>query len=167
MRRTITAATAATAAAMATAATALLAACSSTPDTPPEVTFAAAGNTVVARPTQLCDVEVKNCTADPGAAVVLRVPPGQPVTIAVPEAIGETPWLVVFGYRTKAGDRVNARSDLFASNERRDFTLTVPEPDAQLETVEVQQLGGAVMPTEQGLDFPTRGTWVLSVDDRA
>ena len=137
------------------------------PGPPPEVTFAAAGSTVIARPTQLCDVQVQNCTADPNAAVVLRVPPGQPVQISVPKAIGETPWLVVFGYRTAAGERVNARSDLFASNERESYTLTLPRPDDQLETAEVQQISGTFVPGEQGVDFPARGTWVLSVDDRA
>jgi Protein of unknown function (DUF2771) len=143
----------------------LVAACSAS-EAPPEVTFATDGNTVVARPTQLCDVQVRNCTADPSAAVVLRVPPGQPVEISVPKAIGETPWLVVFGYRTKAGERINARSNLFAGNERLAYTLTLPSPNDQLETVEVQQVGGTFVSTEQGIDFPTRGTWVLSVDDR-
>ena len=154
---------------IAAAAIAMLAtACSGADGTeaPPEVTFAAAGGTAVARPTQLCDVHVQNCTADPKAAVVLRVPPGQPVEISVPQAIGQTPWLVVFGYRTKSGEKVNARSDLFASNERTAYTLTLPEPDDQLETVEVQQISGTFVPSEDGVEFPTRGTWVLSVDDR-
>jgi len=135
-------------------------------DGPPQVTFAADGTTVVAGATQYCDVRLENCAADPKAAVVLRVPPGKPVEISVPEAIGETPWLVVFGYRTGAGERVNARSDLFASNERRDYTLLLPAADDQLETVEVQQISGALAPGPDGVEFPTRGTWVLSVDDR-
>ena len=144
----------------------LAGACSSDDGAAPEVSFAAAGSTVLARPTQLCDVQVRDCTADPKAAVVLRVPPGQSVQISVPKAIGETPWLVVFGYRTKAGEKVNARSDLFASNERQSYTLTLPTADDQLETVEVQQISGTLVQGEEGVDFPTRGTWVLSVDDR-
>ena len=133
---------------------------------PPRVTFTAAGTTVVAGPTQLCDVQVSNCHADPKAAVVLRVPPGQPLQVSVPKAVSETPWLVVFGYRTKAGEQVNARSDVFPSNQRQAYTLTLPAADAQLQTVEVQQLGGTLIPGDDGVDFPTRGTWVLSVDDR-
>lgn len=132
----------------------------------PRVTFTAAGSSVVAGPTQLCDVQVSNCQADPKAAVVLKVPPGRPVEIAVPKAVGQTPWLVVFGYRTKAGEQVNARSDVFASNQRQAYTLTLPAADDQLQTIEVQQLGGTLIPGDDGVDFPTRGTWVLSVDDR-
>ncbi len=133
----------------------------------PEVTFEVDDASVVARPTQHCDVAVQDCTADPGAAVVLRVTPGQPLRISVPDAIGETPWLVVFGYRTSAGEKVNARSDLFAGDgERTEYTLTLPAADDQLETVEVQQISGTFIPGEDGVDFPTRATWVLSVDDR-
>ncbi|HEY3260622.1 MAG TPA: DUF2771 family protein [Pseudonocardiaceae bacterium] len=146
--------------------TTLTAACTGRDDTPPRVTFSAAGNTAVAGPTQLCDVQVQNCTADPKAAVVLRVPRGQPLEISVPKAIGETPWLVVFGYRTGSGEKVSARSDVFASNERHAYTLVLPDADAQLETAEVQQLGGTLIQGRDGIDFPTRGTWVLSVDDR-
>lgn len=145
---------------------AALTACSDEPGEPPRVTFTAAGATATATPTQLCDVNVQNCSADAAAAVVLRVPPDTPLDIAVPAEIGETPWLVVFGYRTSAGEQVNARSDLFASNERTAYTLTLPAADDQLETVEVQQLGGTFIPGENGVEFPTRGTWVLSVDDR-
>jgi Protein of unknown function (DUF2771) len=144
--------------------TALVTACGD--DEPPMVTFAAAGSSVTAGPTQRCDVQVSTCTAAPAAAVVLRVPPGQPVQISVPKQISETPWLVVFGYRTAGGEHVNARSDVFASNERQAYMLILPAADDQLETVEVQQLGGTLIPGKEGVDFPTRGTWVLSVDDR-
>ncbi|HEY0637412.1 MAG TPA: DUF2771 family protein [Pseudonocardiaceae bacterium] len=148
------------------AAAVLATACGDDPPAPPEVTFAVDGGQVVARPTQLCDVQVTDCTADPSAAVVLAVPPGTPLRIAVPEAIGDTPWLVVFAYRTGAGEQVSARSDLFASEERTEYTLTLPDAADQLETVEVQQLGGTFEPGTDGVEFPTRGTWVLSVDDR-
>lgn len=144
----------------------VLTACSDEPDGPPQVTFAASGATATAGPTQLCDIDVQNCEADPAAAVVLRVSPDTPLDITVPAAVGETPWLVVFGYRTSAGEQVNARSDLFAPNERTAYTLTLPAPDDQLETVEVQQLGGTFIPSDEGVEFPTRATWVLSVDDR-
>ena len=161
------AAAVAAAAAAAAAASVLLTACGDNPaPAPPQITFTAAGSTATARPTQLCDVEVRSCTADPAAAVVLRVPPGQPLEISVPEAVGETPWLVVFGYRTKSGEQVDARSDVFAGNERQAYTLTLPGAEDQLETVEVQQIAGTVVAGQDGVEFPTRGTWVLSVDDR-
>lgn len=146
--------------------TAILAGCSGDQQDTPQVDFAAGGSSVLARPTQLCDVAVQDCTADPSAAVVLRVPPGEPVRITVPEAVGETPWLVVFSYRSGTGEKTSARSDLFASKERTEYTLTLPAATDQLETVEVQQLGGTFIPGQDGVEFPTRATWVLSVDDR-
>lgn len=135
------------------------------PQKPPEVTFAANGQSVAARPTQHCDVTVENCKADPQAAVMLRVPPGRALGVAVPPEVAQTPWLVVFGYRTRAGERVNARSAVFAGNGQSSFTLTLPDAADQLETVEVQQVGGAVVSGAQGVEFPARATWVLSVDD--
>ena len=135
----------------------------------PEVTFAADGRSVVARPTQHCDVQVRSCAADPKAAVALKVPPGKAVDITVAAEVAKTPWLVVFGYRTKAGERVNARSDLLAGNDsaaKPSYTLTLPDATDQLETVEVQQVAGTIVPGQQGVEFPTRATWVLSVDDR-
>jgi hypothetical protein len=135
-------------------------------DEPPEVTFAAGGSTVTAGPSQYCDVNVQDCEADGGAAVTLRVPPGQPVQVSVPAAVSEAPWQVVFRYRTADGTRTQARSTVFAAGQRTEYKLELPAPDAQLETVEVQQFGAAMVPREDGVDFATRATWVLSVDDR-
>jgi hypothetical protein len=135
-------------------------------DSPTEVIFAAGDFSVAARPTQLCDVSVQNCTADPAAAVVLRVPPGQALRISVPDPVAATPWLVVFRYRTAAGERAQARSQLFGAGAQHEYTLTTPAPQDQLETVEVQQIGGALAPGDEGVDFVSRATWVLSVDDR-
>jgi hypothetical protein len=135
-------------------------------DEPPEVTFAAGGSAVAAGPTQYCDVNVQDCEADGGAAVTLRVPPGQPVQVSVPAAVSEAPWQVVFRYRTADGTRTQARSTVFAAGQRTEYKLELPAPDAQLETVEVQQFGAAMVPREDGVDFATRATWVLSVDDR-
>jgi Protein of unknown function (DUF2771) len=144
----------------------LVTACAKSPEAVPEVTFAVDAQRVVAKPTQQCDVQVQNCTADPKAAVAMKVPPGKAVDITVPPDVAKTPWLVVFGYRTKAGERVNARSDLLAGDTPT-YTLTLPDVTDQLETVEVQQVGGTIVPGQQGVEFPTRATWVLSVDDRA
>ena len=57
--------------------------------------------------------------------------------------------------------------DVFGAGERSEYTLEPPVEGAQLETVEVQQFGTAMVAREDGVDFATRATWVLSVDDRA
>ena len=132
----------------------------------PRVTFAAAGSSVTATPTQYCDVQVQDCRADPNAAVTLRVPPGASVEVSVPSSVSEAPWQVVFRYRMPDGTRAQARSNVFAAGQRPAYTLTPPTGDAQLETVEVQQFGTAMVPREDGVDFATRATWVLSIDDR-
>lgn len=144
-----------------------VAGCGGSGQGPPRVTFAAAGNTVTAAPTQYCDVQVQDCQADPGAAVVLRVPPGAPLDVSVPGTVSDAPWQVVFRYRAVDGTKTQARSTVFAAGERTEYTLEPPTADAQLETVEVQQFGTAMVPREDGVDFATRATWVLSVDDRA
>ena len=136
-------------------------------DGPPQVTFAAAGSSVTAGPTQYCDVQVQDCQADPDAAVVLRVPPGSPLEVSVPGSVSEAPWQVVFRYRAPDGTATQARSTVFPAGQRSAYTLEPPAQDAQLETVEVQQFGTAMVPREDGFDFATRATWVLSVDDRA
>ena len=133
---------------------------------PPQVTFAAAGSTVTAGPTQYCDVQVQECRADPAAAVVLKVPPGTPLEVTVPGTVSEAPWQVVFRYRAPDGATTQARSTVFAANQRSRYTLEPPAAGAQLETVEVQQFGTAMVARQDGVDFATRATWVLSVDDR-
>ena len=133
---------------------------------PPKVTFAAAGNTATAAPTQYCDVGVKQCQSDGKAAVALKVPPGQAVQVSVPGSVSEAPWQVVFRYRAADGTKTQARSTVFPAGQRSEYKLELPAADAQLETVEVQQFGAAMVPNADGVDFATRATWVLSVDDR-
>ena len=135
---------------------------------PPTVTFYAAGKTVVTGPAQHCDVQVENCSADPDAHAVLRVPPGSPLQISVDSHVGETPWQVVFRYRDAAGTPIEGRSAVFYGESKRlAYTLRLPATSAQLETVEIQQFGGVLAARQDGgVDFITRGTWVLSVDDR-
>jgi len=135
-------------------------------DSPPQVTFASDEASVTARPTQFCDVSVQNCSADPAAAVVLRVRPGQALRISVPDPVAAAPWLVVFRYRTSAGEQMQARSQVFGADQQHEYTLSPPTAQDQLETVEVQQIGGALAPGDEGVEFVTRATWVLSVDDR-
>ena len=96
------------------AAVALLAAgCGS--GTPPEVTFAAAGTSVAARPTQYCDLKLTDCSDDAAAPVQLAVPAGTPLQVNVPDGVAEAPWHVVFSYRNAGGEQVDARSPLFAA----------------------------------------------------
>jgi Protein of unknown function (DUF2771) len=132
----------------------------------PKVTFAAAGGTVTAGPTQYCDVNVKQCQADGDAAVILRVPPGQAVDVSVPGSVSEAPWQVVFRYRAADSTKTQARSSVFPAGQRSEYKLELPAADAQLETVEVQQFGTAMVARPDGVDFAIRATWVLSVDDR-
>ncbi|MCP2259521.1 Protein of unknown function (DUF2771) [Streptoalloteichus tenebrarius] len=142
-----------------------VAGCSAPPK--PEVTFYAAGHSVAVRPTQHCDENVENCSADPDAAAVLRVPAGRPLQISVDDGVAATPWQVVFRYRVPGGERVDGRSEVFAPDKQFAYTLRLPEEGAQLETVEVHQFGAVLFQrVDGGIDFPTRATWVLSVDDR-
>ncbi len=143
---------------------ALLAGCGS--DRAPEVSFSAGGVSVTAGPAQYCDVEVTDCRADPEAGAVLRVPPGTPLEVSVPDSVSGAPWQVVFRYRPGPdGAPVHARSEVFAAGQRDSYTLQLPA-EAQLETAEVQQFG-APMRAGGGIEFLVRGTWVLSVDDRS
>jgi hypothetical protein len=135
----------------------------------PEVTFYADGRTVVVHPTQYCDLKSEDCAVDPEAVGVLRVRPGRPVQISVPGDLAKSAWSVKFTYRNAAGEpQEPLRSKLFTSGEPRyAYTLSLPNPDDQLESVEVQQYGTRIETSTTGaFDFVARGTWVLSVDDR-
>ncbi|MEJ2858308.1 MULTISPECIES: DUF2771 family protein [unclassified Saccharothrix] len=137
--------------------------------TDPEVTFYADGKTVVVKPTQYCDLQSVECEADPEAVGVLRVRPGRPVQISVPGELANSAWSVKFTYRNAAGQpQEPLRSKLFTEREPRyAYTLELPNPDDQLESVEVQQYGARIETSTTGaFDFVARGTWVLSVDDR-
>lgn len=144
---------------------ALGAGCSDAEPGLPEVTFTADGATVMAMPTQYCDVDVQECDAYPQAAVAMAVPGDAELAVSVPEAVSEAPWQVVFRYRDAGGKAVQGRSTVLAGGQP-DYVLRLDKPGAQLETVEVQQFGAAMVPREDGVDFATRATWVLSVDDR-
>lgn len=139
----------------------LLAGCGSAP---PSVEFGSAAGTVQAGPAQYCDIAVTECQNRPQAAVRLVVPAGQPLRITVPEEVAAGPWHVVFAYRGDDGGQVDARSPVFAPNQRRDYTLLLPTPTDQLLTAQVQQFGGAAPTTgpDGEMSFPIRGSWVLS-----
>ncbi|MCP2169287.1 Protein of unknown function (DUF2771) [Goodfellowiella coeruleoviolacea] len=145
----------------------LVAGCAAAPL--PEVTFYAAGTTITVHPTQHCDVKVEQCAApDPNAEGRLRVPAGRPLQISVPAEVAQAPWQVVFSYHDANGTpQPDSRSDVFPAGERYAYTLTLPNPTDQLDTVEVHQYGAAVQVSETGeAEFLTRSTWVLSVTDQ-
>lgn len=131
---------------------------------PPQVTFTAAGASVTARPAQYCDLKLADCTADASAPVRLTVPPGTPLQVAVPDAVSEAPWHVVFSYRDAGGQQVDARSPVLTAKQR-DWTLALPGPTDRLLTAQVQQFGPAPRIDEQTgeVEFPVRGSWVLDV----
>ena len=140
-------------------------ACSSASGEPPQVTFTANGQSATARPTQYCNVEFSDCRNDAEAPVSLRVPPGTPVRVSVPEEISSTPWLIVFTTVATDGTRTDGRTPLFTPATPTDtYELTLPQPTDRLLTAQVQQLGAPPQANEDsgGIDFPARGTWVLT-----
>ncbi len=108
---------------------------------PPTVTFTAGPGDVVAKPTQYCDIDLKNCSSDAAGPVELTVPPGTPLQITVPDAIASTPWQVVFSYRDSAGTQTDGRSPVFAVNAQSAYSLQLPAPADRLLGVQVQQYG--------------------------
>jgi hypothetical protein len=131
---------------------------------PPEVTFAAGGTSVTARPAQYCDVRLTECEDDAAAAVRLAVPAGTALQVTVPDGVSEAPWHVVFSYRSAAGEQVDARSPLFGADERDEYTLALPAPTDALVAAQVQQFGArpAINPDSGEVEFPVRASWVLT-----
>lgn len=136
------------------------------PSSPGDVTFAAGGASASVGAGQFCDVQVTECDADPEAVAVLRVPPNTPLTVTVPEEVASTPWQIAFTFRDAAGVTQQGRSPVFAPGAAPGFTLVLPAPSDQLASAEVQQYGARISQGPNGLEFATRATWVLSVDDR-
>jgi hypothetical protein len=131
----------------------------------PQVTFSADGRSATARPTQYCNLEFSDCHNDAEAPVSLRVPPGTPVRVSVPKEISSTPWLIVFTTVATDGTRTDGRTPLFTPAAPTDtYELTLPQPTDRLLTAQVQQLGAPPQADEDGggIDFPARGTWVLT-----
>jgi hypothetical protein len=134
------------------------------PGGPPTVEFRSSAGTVRTGPAQYCDVKVSSCANHPDAVVKLVVPPGQPLSISVPRELAAAPWQVVFGYQSASGQRVDARSPVFAPNQRTDYQLVLPDPTDQLLTAQVQQFGGGPPTADPNgeISFPIRASWVLT-----
>jgi hypothetical protein len=133
-------------------------------DQPPQVTFAAGETSVVAKPTQYCDIALTDCKGDPTAPVELVVPPGTAVEITVPDEIAQSPWQVVYSYRDGAGTQTDERSPVFAPAERSLWTLQLAAPTDRLLTAQVQQYGPPpqINPDTGEVEFPIRASWVLN-----
>jgi len=128
------------------------------------VTFAAGAASVVAKPTQYCDLKLQDCQSDANAPVRLAVPAGTALKVTVPAEISSTPWQVVFTYRSADGSQTDGRSPVLTPDQHPDYTLQLPAATDALVTAEVQQYG----PPPQAnaatgeLEFPIRATWVLN-----
>lgn len=140
----------------------LLAACGA--GAPPEVTFAAGAESIVAGPTQYCQDDFVTCTNDAAAPVALAVPPGTSLVVSVPGAVSETPWQIVFTYRDAAGEQIDERTTVFPPQQQETFALELPA-DARLLTAQVQQFGPPPQIDEATGEvvFPIRSSWVLTV----
>jgi hypothetical protein len=136
------------------------------PSSPGDVTFAAGGASASVGASQFCDVQVTECDADPEAVAVLRVPPNTPLTVTVPEEVASAPWQLAFTFRDAAGATQQGRSPVSPPGSTPTFTLVLPAASDQLTSAEVQQYGARITEGPNGLEFATRATWVLSVDDR-
>lgn len=136
------------------------------PDSPGDVAFAAGGAGTAVGAGQFCDVAVTECDSDPDAVAVLRVPPNTPLAVIVPDAVASTPWQLAFTFHDAAGATQQGRSPVFPPGSTPSFTLVLPTATDQLTSAEVQQYGARITQGPNGLEFATRATWVLSVDDR-
>lgn len=145
------------------AALALLAGCGGSPALP-EVTFAAGAASVVAKPTQYCDLHLQNCQSDANAPVRLTVPAGTALKVTVPTEISTTPWQVVFTYRSTNGSQTDGRSPVLAPGQHPDYTLQLPTPTDALLTAQVQQYGPPPQANAENgeIEFPIRASWILN-----
>ncbi|MDN5860764.1 MAG: DUF2771 domain-containing protein [Pseudonocardia sp.] len=143
-----------------------ISACGGAAPEPPRVTFSVGAQSVTARPTQYCNIEFTACRNDAAAPVALPVPPGTAVRITVAPEIAATPWLIVFTMVAADGTRTDGRTGLFSppSTQRSDYELALPAATDRLLTAQVQQLGAPPQANGQGdgIDFPVRGSWVLT-----
>jgi hypothetical protein len=131
---------------------------------PPQVTFAAGAASIVARPTQFCDLQLKNCQSDANAPVRLSVPAGTALKVTVPNEISSAPWQVVFTYRSTDGSQTDGRSPVLTPGQHTDYTLALPAATDTLVTAQVQEYGPPPQANaETGeIEFPIRASWILN-----
>lgn len=139
----------------------------------PQVTFFAAGATVMTQPYRYCDIRVTHCEQHDGHEGTLSVPPGQPIQISVPGQVTDAPWTVVIQFRDASGKQQPPKQvATFVPDERYAYTVRTPAPGAQITTVEVQEAGAAFALTPNGKlitdrdgdpRLQTRAVWSLHV----
>jgi hypothetical protein len=131
-----------------------------TPDQP-EVTFFADGNTV-----RLSPADGNNCHPDLDvcdATSKLAVPAGKFVNISVPGAVANAAWVVVFKFKGADGNEQQARTNVFAPEDKRyAYTLTPPTAADQLTHIEVRQFSGMALDPNQEIQYLTT-SWALDV----
>ncbi|RJQ82541.1 DUF2771 family protein [Pseudonocardiaceae bacterium YIM PH 21723] len=139
----------------------LLVGCGDVPK--PDVSFFADGRTIVVAPFQYCDVRVTKCEPGPDNVGILAMPANKPIQISVAPEIAETPWRVVVSYKDAGGKVQDAVSKQFSPDERSAFTLHPPTDAVSIESVQVIQLGAALIPSDDkgGFDAAARGRWVV------
>lgn len=128
-----------------------------------------AGSKTVTLPAALSCVSPTGATAltcaggenDDGAPH-LALAPGTPLTVSVPDSVGNTPWVIVFSYIDAKGEQQGDRTAVFPPKKQFSYRLT-PPAGAQLTRLEVQSLTAAPAPSG-GIEFPAVGSWVLLID---
>jgi hypothetical protein len=152
----------------ASAALLLAAGCSAEPPAPPpppRVDFTVADAKVTAKPFLYCDVEINDCKRDTTAQITLKVAPGTPVRVRVPDEVAETPWSVVIQYRTAKGEQREPETvATFGPGKGNSFAAKAPGAGDQLQTVEVKQAGGKLVQGDAGPEAVTRGVWSAQVE---
>lgn len=92
----------------------------------------------------------------------LTLAAGTAVDVAVPESVGDTPWVIVFSSIGPDGTARDDRTAVFPPKDRYSYRLD-PGPAVQLTRLEVQSLTAAPA-AGGGLEFPATNTWVLIID---
>ncbi len=138
-----------------------LAGCST--DSPPEVGFYSHGESVRVAPAQYCGKTGDQCVPPPpNPTGKLEIPPRSPLQISVPGEVAESPWQVVFVYRTAGGEERGNRTPVFSPDQQHAYTLRLPPDGARFEHVEVQQYSGELtLSPDGGVNFGIGGSWLL------
>ncbi|OJV23224.1 MAG: hypothetical protein BGO26_09925 [Actinobacteria bacterium 69-20] len=128
-----------------------------------------AGPATIALPAALSCVSPRGATTlscaggdNDKTAPHLALAPGTPLTVQVPTAVGNTPWVIVFSYVDAQGKQQGDRTAVFPPKKQFSYRLTPPS-GAQMTRLEVQSLTAAPGP-DGGVEFPAVGSWVLIID---
>jgi hypothetical protein len=118
--------------------------------TQPTITFFADGHTTTAVPLSHCDALLRSCEKNNGVEANLKVRPGKSVQISVPSEIADTPWVVNVQYSNARGELQPVQQQVFTPGKSYAYTAKPPTSTDQLQVVEVQQLGAAMITDAAG-----------------